>query len=286
MRRQKIEKFIKEFVIMTSGVILMDIGLYFFRFPNNFNFGGVAGISVIADEILPFSTSMLFLIINMILLAVGFLAMGRGFGIKTAYATILSSVLLNVIEYIYPMDGPLTNQTALEFLYAMLLPGVGAAMLFCVNASSGGTGILAMILKKHTTMDTGTAVLVIDGVISFMTVFVFDMITVLYSLCGLFCTTVIINMVMDRMNLSKYFTIVCSDPDPICDYIRDELDRTATIYNAQGAYTGDSRTVILAALNTKQTVLLKRYIEKTEPEAFVMVTKSSEVMGKGFASLI
>lgn len=278
-------KLVREFFIMTLAVVVMDIGIYVFKFQNNFSFGGVSGIAVIANKFVPFSPSAINFVLNMLLLLAGFMVLGKGFGVKTTYVTILSSVLLNVMEKFFPLTGPLTNQTGLELIYAIALPAVAAAMLFLVNASSGGTDILAMILRKYTTLDISTALLAIDAIVVVMAFLLFDTVTGLYSVCGLVAKTIFIDSAMERMKLSKYFTIVCSDPEPICDYIKNELHRSATIYEAQGAYSREHKTVILAALDPRQTVLLERFIQKNDPEAFVMVTKSSEILGKGFSSL-
>lgn len=279
-------KQIQEFIIMTIAVIIMDIGIYAFKFQNNFSFGGVSGIAVIANKLTPFSPSVINFVLNMLLLVIGFAVLGRGFGIKTAYVTVLSSVLLNVMEKVFPMTGPLTSQTGLELLYAIVLPAVGAAILFNVNASGGGTDILAMILKKYTTLDISTALLASDAVIVVLSFMVFDTKTGLYSICGLVAKTIFIDSAMERMKLCKYFTIVCSDPEPICGYINEELHRSATIYEAKGAYSREDKTVILSALDPKQTVLLERFIQRVDPKAFVMVTKSSEILGKGFSSML
>lgn len=286
MRGKIKNKQIREFIIMTVAVFIMDIGIYIFKFQNNFSFGGVSGIAVIANKLIPFSPSFINFVINMMLLLAGFAVLGKGFGIKTAYVTVLSSVLLGIMEQLFPMTKPMTNQTGLELVYAIVLPAVAAAMLFNVNASSGGTDILAMILKKYTTMDISTALLAIDAVIVVLSFMIFDAKTGLYSVCGLVAKTMFIDSAMERMKLCKYFTIVCSHPEPICDYINEELHRSATIYEAKGAYSGEDKTVILSALDPRQTVLLERFIQKADPTAFVMVTKSSEILGKGFTSMV
>lgn len=273
---------VKEYLIITAAVILMDVGIYVFKFSNNFSFGGVSGIAVLLHRLVPFSTSQINLAINMLLLAVGFAFLGKGFGMKTAYVTVISSLLLNILEAVFPMSGPLTGETTLELAYAIALPAFAAAMFFYVNASGGGTDILAMIIKKYSTFDIGTSLLIIDAVVVGASFLVFDIKTGLYSVCGLLVKTIFINRAMESMKLAKYFTIVTSNPEPICDYIKNTLNRSATIYHAEGAYTHEDRTVILCALNRKQTVILERYIEKVDSRAFIMVTKSSEIFGKGF----
>ncbi len=281
--KQKITKAgAADYCVITAAVVLMDMGIYFFKFPNHFSFGGVSGLAIVLHQMLGYSAAQINLVINLLLLILGFAVLGKGFGVKTAYAVILSSLILEVMEKTMPVTKPLTNQPVLELAYAIALPAAAAGMLFYVDASGGGTDILAMILKKYTTVDIGTGLLAADAAIVALSFLAFDIHTGLFSVCGLVAKSIFVDRTMEQMRLCKYFTIVCSDPEPICDYIRDVLKRSATLYNAQGGYTHENKTVILCALNRKQAVLLQRYIRREDSEAFIMVTKSSETIGKGF----
>lgn len=281
-QKQSARSVIREYVVITFAAILMDIGVYAFKFTNHFSFGGVSGMAVLLEELLPMSAAQINLIINMALLVLGFACLGKGFGVKTAYVTVLSSVLLNIFEKVIPLSAPLTDQTMLELVYAIVLPAFAAALFFFENASGGGTDILAMILKKHTTLNIATALLVIDAVIVVASFLIYDVKTGLYSVCGLLAKTMVIDKSIEQMKLCKYFTIICRKPEPICDYIKNSLHRTATIYHGQGAYSHEDETIVLSALDRKQAVQLQRFIHKTEPTAFIMITKSSEIIGKGF----
>lgn len=282
IQKQSVRSVIREYVAITFAAILMDIGVYVFKFTNHFSFGGVSGMAVLLEELLPMSAAEINLIINMALLVLGFACLGKGFGVKTAYVTVLSSVLLNIFEKVIPLSAPLTDQTMLELVYAIVLPAFAAALFFFENASGGGTDILAMILKKHTTLNIATALLVIDAVIVVASFLIYDVKTGLYSVCGLLAKTMVIDNSIEQMKLCKYFTIICRKPEPICDYIKNSLHRTATIYHGQGAYSHEDETIVLSALDRKQAVQLQRFIHMTEPTAFIMITKSSEIIGKGF----
>lgn len=277
---------LKEYSVITLAVLIMDIGIYVFKFPNNFSFGGVSGMAVVFSNFLPFTASVINLFINLVLLVVGFAFLGRNFGLKTAYVTVLSSVLLNVFEHLFPMSGPLTDQILLELCFAILLPAIAAALLFFENASGGGTDIIAMIIKKYSTMNISTALLLCDLIIVVLAFFVFDILTGLCSILGLMAKTLVIDKSIERMKLNKFFTIVCDHPEPICDFITEELDHSATTYHAEGAYSHAQRTVILTVVDVKQAILLQRFIKKNEPTAFITVTKSSEIIGKGFSNYI
>lgn len=281
-----VSRTLKEYFIITVAVLIMDIGIYVFKFPNNFSFGGVSGMAVVFAKFLPFTASVINLVINLVLLVVGFAFLGRNFGLKTAYVTVLSSVLLNVFEHLFPMSEPLTDQISLELCFAILLPAIAAALLFFENASGGGTDIIAMIIKKYSTMNISTALLLCDLLIVVMAFFVFDTLTGLCSILGLMAKTLVIDKVIERMKLNKFFTIVCDHPEPICDFITEELGHTATTYHAEGAYSHTQRTVILTVVDVNQAILLQRFIKKNEPTAFITVTKSSEIIGKGFSNYI
>lgn len=275
-------KLFKDYIVITLAVIIMDLGIYAFKFPNHFSFGGVSGLAVVLNEILGISAAQINLVINLALLVIGFAVLGKSFGLKTAYATVLSSVVLSLMEKMMPISAPLTNQPMLELAYAIALPAVAAAMLFYVDASGGGTDIVAMILKKYTTIDIGTALLISDVAIVALSFIAFDVRTGLFSVCGLLAKSIFVDRTMDQMRLCKYFTIISSDPEPICDFIQNVLNRSTTLYNAEGGYSHENKKVILCALDRRQAAILQRFIRQTDDSAFIMITKSSETFGKGF----
>ena len=233
------------------------------------------------------STSALInLIINLLLLVVGFAFLGKNFGLKTAYVTVLSSILLNIFEKIFPMTHPLTDEIMLELCFAIILPALAAALLFFENASGGGTDIIAMIIKKYSTMNISTALLVTDLIVVILAFLIFDTLTGLCSVLGLMAKTLLIDKTIERMKLNKFFTIISNNPQPICDFITKDLNHSATLYDAVGAYSDQQRTVILTVVDVKQAVYLQRFIHDTEPTAFIAITKSSEIIGKGFMSYV
>lgn len=277
---------LKEYAVITAAVLIMDIGIYVFKFPNNFSFGGVSGMAVVICRFLPFTASQINLFINLLLLLVGFAVLGRNFGVKTAYVTVLSSVLLNIFEKLFPMAHPLTDEIMLELCFAIILPALAAALLFFENASGDGTDIIAMIIKKYSTMNISTALLVTDLIVVILAFLIFDTLTGLCSVLGLMAKTLLIDKTIERMKLNKFFTIISNNPQPICDFITKDLNHSATLYDAVGAYSDQQRTVILTVVDVKQAVYLQRFIHDTEPTAFIAITKSSEIIGKGFMSYI
>lgn len=276
---------IREYIILTFATFIMVFGIYVFKFPNHFSFGGVTGIAIILEGMSGLSASFYTFVINMGLLVLGFLFLGRTFGIKTVYVSVLMSVMLSLFEHFYPMNQPLTSEPVLELIFAIILPAFSSAVLFNRSASGGGTDIIAMILQKYTSFNIGTALLLVDLVITIAACFVFDIQTGLFSFCGLMAKSLVIDGVIESINLCKYFTIICDNPEPICEYINHELRRSATIFHAEGSYSGKPKTIILTVMKRHQAVQLRNYIKQREPLSFIMITNSSEIIGKGFRGL-
>ena len=271
-----------EFFLMTFSTLSMAAGIYIFCFPNNFTFGGVTGIAVILSEISDISASTYTFIINMALIVLGFIFLGKKSGIKTVYASILFSATISILNWLVPITEPLTDEPVLELVFAIGIPSFASAILFNIGASSGGTDIVAMILKKYVNVNIATSLFIVDLVITALSCFVFDIKTGLYSFCGLICKSLVIDVVIENVNLCKYFTIVCTDPDPICYFIHNELHRSATKFNAEGSYSHKQEFVILTVLKRGQAVSLRNFIKDNQPSAFIMITNSSEIIGKGF----
>lgn len=281
----RIKRTVEEYMVLTLATFIMVIGIYVFKFPNNFSFGGVTGIAIVLSKFLPGTPGNITLIINMVLLVLGFLFLGKGFGIKTAYVSILMSVSLNLAEVWFPMEKPLTSEPVLELIYAIVLPAFSSAIFFNIDASSGGTDIVAMILKKYTKLNIGSALFFSDLLIVLASCFVFDTKTGLFSLTGLLAKSLVVDNVIESINLCKYFTIICEDPEPICDFIMNKLNRSATVYDAEGTYEHRKKKVIITIMKRSQAVELRNFIRYTQPSAFIAITNSSEIIGKGFRGL-
>jgi len=221
-------------------------------------------------------------IFNVLLLIIGFMFLGKEFGLKTVYCSLVMSFSLQGLEYIAPLKGPLTNETIMELVYAIFLPAIGSAILFNIGASSGGTDILAMLLKKYTSMNIGVALMSADCILAALTFPIYGIKTGLMSMLGLGVKALVIDNVIESINLCKYINIVCNDPEPITHYIGKELNRSATVVDAKGAYTGQHKFMVLTVVNRRQAILLRNFLRETEPSAFIIITSTSEIVGKGF----
>ena len=263
---------LKSFLLMSLGTLLVAVGVYFFKFPNNFSTGGVSGLSVLLGKALPFPPATISSVINILFLLLGFLVLNRKFGLKTVYCSLLYSALLQGFEWLFPMHAPLTGQKLLELFFAVILPAFGSAILFNLEASTGGTDIAAMILKKFTALDIGKALLISDVVIAASTLFLFDIETGLFCILGLLFKSVLVDSVIESLNRRKSVIVITIHT----------LHRSATVWSAVGAYAGTEHHVLLCALSPMQAVALRRYVKSIDSTAFVMASNSSEIFGKGF----
>lgn len=275
---------IKAFLLVNLGILLLTVGVYFFKMPNHFTTGGVSGLAIILGSVVPFlSTATLMSIINVALLVVGYLFLGKQFGFWTTYCSLMYSLETWLLETFCPMDAPFTDQPLLELCFAMMLPAVGSALLFNYNASSGGTDIVAMILKKYTSIsDIGKALFASDSLIALSSFFFFGVETGMFSLLGLFLKAFVVDSVIENINLCKFFSIVTSKPQEICDFIIRDLHRSSTVVDGEGAYSHKDRKVVLTAVRRGEAVRLRQKCKEIDPHAFMFITNTSEIIGKGF----
>ncbi len=273
---------LRDYALITVSVLLMSVGIYFFKFPNHFSFGGISGLSSVVSAMSSLSASGFTNVANCALIVIGFFFLGRDVGIRTVYATAVMSVSLWLFERFIPLHGPLTGEPLLELIFAIACPAVGSAVLFNLSASSGGTDIIAMILRKYTHLHIGTALLFVDLISVVLSFFVFGPATGLFSVLGLIGKSMGIDGVIESLNRNKCFTIVCDQPGPICDFIIKDLDRSATVYRAEGAFSHQPKYVIMTAMKPGQAIRLRNHIRMSEKGAFIQITNSSEIIGKGF----
>ncbi len=275
------------FIMMTLGCILLAMGVYFFKIPNGFATGGVTGIgTILAKFTAPAITAGAWIwILNIALLVLGFIILGKKTGLMTVYCSMLYSAITFVLEIVVPLTAPLSDQPLLELVYAMLLTSIGSAMIFNANASSGGTDIVALILKKYSSIDVGKALLVTDFVVAASSFWVFGIKAGLFSLLGLFSKAFIVDTVIESLNTCKYFVVITSKKEEIADYIIENMHHGVTVDSVIGYYTGEEKTMIHTVCKRIEAVKLRSKIKEIDPHAFIIVTTSSEIIGRGFRSI-
>ncbi len=276
---------VMRYVYLTLGTLILCIGNYFFKFPNNFSFGGVSGFSLVLARLLPspiLTPSVIMFILNNALLVLGFFILGAGFLSSTLYCSTLLSILMVVMERLFPIAAPLTSEPLLELIFAVLLPAFGSAVLFHLDGSSGGTDIIALILRKYTSLNTGSAIAMADAAVALSALFVFGVEGGLFSILGLILKSVMVDFVTDSFRTKKCFQIITTNPDPIVDFIVNTLRRGATLEEVTGAYNHDHKTMVITVLSRSQAMALRRYVRSIDEHAFMIITTSTEIFGKGF----
>lgn len=276
----------KDFLVLNLGLLLTAIGVVFFKTPNHFAMGGTSGISVLLSGLLPgLNVGTVMFIINTLLVVLGYAVLGRGFGGSTVYSSVMLSVYIWLLEWLFPITEPLTNDTLLELIWAVVLPAIGAALVFNVGSSTGGTDIIAMIMNQKTSIEVGKALLLSDLLIAMGAGAVFGVATFLYCVLGTLIKGLLVDNLIEGFNLRKQVTIVSHKHEEIKDFILNGLNRSATVYPARGAFTGEPQEVITTILSRRQAVMLRNFIRKTDPKAFMTIVNSSETIGKGFREI-
>ena len=284
---------VKKALSINIGILMIAVGIYFFKAPNGFATGGVSGIAIVLAK-LPFSAplgltqSIYMLVINVILLVLGVIILGKKCGFLTIYCSLMLSIENLLFETFLPIElisgsDKLTSSPLLELVYAVLLTGIGSAILFKNKASSGGTDIVALILKKNSNLNVSQALLATDFVIALSTFFVYKDVSVgLYAMLGLFAKIFIIDDILDSINLCKAFTIITTKPEEISAFILEDMKHGATMYKGKGVYTQQDREIIMTVCKRTEAIRLRRKVKKIDPDAFIIITKTSEIFGKGF----
>ncbi|MBR5235801.1 MAG: YitT family protein [Clostridia bacterium] len=280
----RLKEKIKSYLIITMGTLMISVGVYFFEFTNHFTTGGVSGISIVLSQILKGVTpAQLVLLFNGILLLVGFFVLGKKFVVKTVYSAVLLSVMLNVLEAVFPLKAPLTNQKLLELFFDMIFVSFGSALIFNEEASSGGTDIIAMILKRYTKLDIGKALLWVDFFVIGASLAVFGVETGMFSFFAIVIRAFAVDTVIESFNASKFFIIITEQEEKVLAYVTHELERGSTLLNGcSGGYTKDDKSVIIVVVDRRQAVRLKHEIKRIDQNAFTIISTTGDVIGDGF----
>lgn len=278
-----------QWFMITVGSIMMAASVYFFQTPNNITLGGIAGVAFLLEKV-ALSQGIWMLIINGTLLILGLIVLGKQCTLRTIYSSALYTGLIYLLEIIgkatdirHPITG---DNTFLALTYAILLFGVGGALIFNCGASSGGTDIIALILKKYTRLNVGVALFLVDFAVVCLTIYSVNVETALYSFMGLFAKSFLLDSVIEGLGRTKYITVITSMPDEIGKYIIEQVHHTYTVYEARGGFTGDEKQVILTICKRSEAWKLKNKIKQIDPCAFVIISNANEIMGKGFGGTL
>lgn len=280
------KKNFKSFFVIFIGALLVAVGTYFFLAPNHIAAGGISGAAIIINSIFPsLPIGALMMAMEVILFITGILIIGPVFGGKTIFCSFSVSGIILILEKFFPNVRPLSGDMLVQLIFGVLICGVGMAIVFDQNASTGGTDIIAKIINKYFKISIGKCVLIADIVITVAASIVFGIDKGMYAILGVILNSTLIDTVIKNLNTYKQVAIISNAGEEIKDYIVDTLDRSATIYYAKGAYNNNEREVITTVVNRKQFMKLKNYIKDIDERAFITVNEINEVLGEGFAEL-
>ena len=278
---------------MNAGIVLIACATYFFLVPNRFVTGGMTGLATILGTALPvLNTSQWLICLNILMLVVGFIFLGKMTGIWTVYCSLGYSSLMLIFEEVFPRsslpftNGTLTDETFMELCVGILIYAIGTAIIFYAGASSGGMDIMALILQKYANVDVGRAVLYVNTFIACGSIFFLPGVErAILSLVGLFANAFIIDSVIDNFNSCKYFVVITDKTELVSEYIMNTLHHGVTVSDAVGAYTQTKKGMVHTVCRRYEAIKLRAAIKKIDENAFIVITTSSEIIGKGFRSV-
>lgn len=278
-------KIIKEYGLITFGIILVALSVEYFFAPNNLAAGGVTGLAIVVNNLIPsLSVGGLTLGINIVLFIVAFGAIGGNFGGKTIFASLGMSVIMWIIESFFSPFA-ITNDLIIATVFGTLISAFGMAIVFNCNASTGGTDILAKILNKFFHIEIGKALLIVDIIITFAAAMVFGLDIGFYAMLSVIILGIAVDKFIDGFNTSREIMIISKKSDEISKFILDDLSRGCTYLKGVGAYSQKEIKIIYSVLSRSEFIKLKSFIKEIDKEAFITVRESYEVLGEGFTEI-
>ena len=279
-------KKLKEYGLITFGIILVAISVQFFLAPNKIAAGGVTGIAIIINNFFPtISIGLLMLIMNIIFFIIAFIVIGNKFGAKTIYSSLMLSGVIWVMDKTLPSNTAITTNLMLASIFGTLISGIGMGIVFNQNASTGGTDILAKILNKFVSVNIGKALLCVDFIVTIFAGASFGAEIGMYALLCVIMNGFVIDNVIEGLNVSKQVIIMSCKYDLINRFIIDNLNRSSTVLKGMGGYSEKEMYIVYTILGRNQFVKLREYIKTVDKKAFITVSEVHEVLGEGFKQL-
>lgn len=280
------QKKVKDYSKILLGSLAIAVGLYFFWAPSQLAAGGVSGLAIVIKELMPaIPIGIIIMGLDIMMFTVGFIVLGKDFGIKSIVSSFAISLDMMLLEQILPGVSPLSEDNLIILLLGAIFIALGQAVVFNQEASSGGTDIIAKIISKFTHMNIGISLIAADLTVVILAVGVFGIEKGLYAALGVIINSTLIDYFISGLTVAKYVMIIPSNEkiaQAIHVFILNQLERGATTYTAEGAYSKEAKVVITTVLDRRQFVLIKQYIQSIDPLAFVTVQNLHEVVGEGF----
>ena len=268
---------IKETSILTVGVAIIAAAVYFFLVPSHASVSSISGLGIVLSNFIPLPLSAITMILNVVLLIIGFFTCGREFGVKTVYTSVMLLLFLGVFEGIFPDFGSMTNSQELDVLCYILVVSVGLSILFNRNASSGGLDIVAKIMNKYLHMDLGKAMSLSGMCVALSAALVYDKKTVVLSLLGTYFNGLVLDHFIFDHNIKRRVCIITKKEEELRQFIIHDLHSGATIYESIGAYNMEKRNEIITIVDKGEYQKLMNYMNREDPKAFITVYTVSDM---------
>ena len=276
-RKLNTKDLVKETVILTAAVAIIAAAVYFFLVPSHASVSSIAGLGIVLSNFVPLPLSAITMILNVVLLIIGFFTCGKEFGVKTVYTSILLPVFLGVFEKAFPGGISLTDSQELDVLCYILVVSVGLSILFNRNASSGGLDIVAKIMNKYLHMELGKAMSLSGMCVALSAALVYDKKTVVLSVLGTYFNGIILDHFIFDHNIKRRVCIITKKEEELRKFIINDLHSGATVYEAIGAYNGQKHNEIITIVDKSEYQKLMNYMNHEDPKAFITVYNVSDI---------
>ena len=276
-RKLNTKDLIKETVILTAAVAIIAAAVYFFLVPSHASVSSISGLGIVLSNFVPLPLSAITMILNVVLLIIGFFTCGKEFGVKTVYTSILLPVFLGVFEKAFPGGISLTDSQELDVLCYILVVSVGLSILFNRNASSGGLDIVAKIMNKYLHMELGKAMSLSGMCVALSAALVYDKKTVVLSVLGTYFNGIILDHFIFDHNIKRRVCIITKKEEELRKFIINDLHSGATVYEAIGAYNGQKHNEIITIVDKSEYQKLMNYMNHEDPKAFVTIYNVSDM---------
>ena len=268
---------IKETVILTVAVVIIAAAVYFFLVPSHTSVSSISGLGIVLSNFVPLQLSAITMILNVVLLIIGFFTCGREFGVKTVYTSVMLPLFLGLFEIIFPNFGSMTDSQELDVLCYILVVSVGLSILFNRNASSGGLDIVAKIMNKYLHMELGKAMSLSGMCVALSAALVYDKKTVVLSILGTYFNRIVLDHFIFDHNIKRRVCIITKKEEELRQFIIHDLHSGATIYEAIGAYNMEKRREIITIVDKGEYQKLMKFINQEDPKAFITVYNVSNM---------
>ena len=268
-----------EYVFIAVAMLIISASIYFFLIPSKVVIGSISGLAMVLSELTGFSISMLTMALNVVLLVIGFLLVGKEFGVKTVYTSMLLPVFLRIFEVICPLSGSVTGNNVYDVFAYILVAGFGQAILFNINASSGGIDIVAKIISKYTRMEIGKAVTLAGMVTAMSSIFVYGPGCLVVSMLATYANGQVIDYFIGGINKKKRICILSKNYEEIQNFILNEMGRGITLYTAKGAFQQEEQTELVTIMTVNEYKTLMNYLHESDFKVFVTISTVNEVIG-------